>query len=175
MDAVSLTLLIVTVYGLTLLAYCLIKKGEANLPRILYVNSILLYCLVMISMSFLPLSNGQQKGFNYIPFEKFLTPGGERHIAASFLAALFFVPVGFLSCMECKLRAARHPVLYAVMAGLLISLIIEVVQLYLPFNRICDVDEIFFNVIGTFIGAAVFQIMSDTRGMRRVLRRILYY
>ena len=175
MDAVSLTLLIVTVYGLTLFAYCLIKREEANLPRILYVNSILLYSLVMVSMSFLPLNNGQQKGFNYIPFEKFMAPGGEKHIVISFLAALFFVPVGFLACMECRLRAARHPVLYAVMAGLLISLIIEVVQLYLPFNRICDVDEIFFNVLGTFIGAAIFQIMSDTRRMRKVLRRILYY
>lgn len=175
MDAVSLTLLILAVYGFGLFAYCLVKREEVNLARVLYVNSILLYCLIMITMSFLPINNGQQKGFNYIPFEKFLAPGAEKYISSSVFAILFFLPVGFLSCMEFKLKAARHTVLYAVMAGLLISLIIEVVQLYLPFNRICDVDEIFFNVLGTFIGAAIFRIMSDTRRMRRVLRRILYY
>lgn len=176
MEAVSVSALIFTVYSLTVLAYLFIKKRQVNAVRALYINSILLYSLLIITLSFLPISLNQEKGFNYIPLVKFFKEDGlSNNILQSIYALLLFIPLGFLCGMQCKLMAARHTVLYAVMLGLLLSLIVEVIQLYLPFNRICDVDEIILNVIGSFIGAVIFEYLSGKRFMINILRRLLYY
>lgn len=178
MDAVSVSILIFTVYALSIFAYCLIKKNEINIVRVIYINSILLYGILLISLSFLPINLNQEKGFNYIPIIKFLendTNNLSNYILSGIYSIIFFIPLGFLTGIQCKLLAARHTVLYALMLGLLVSLIIEVVQLYLPFNRICDVDEILFNVIGSFIGALLYHSLSGKKFMVNIFRRILYY
>lgn len=178
MEAISLSLLIFTVYTFTVLAYCLIRKSEINVVRTIYINFIILYILFLVTFSFLPINMPQEKGFNYIPFAKFFkadTSELYKNIVLSVLSILLFVPAGFLTGMFCKLKAFDHIILYSVMSGLLISLIIEVAQLYLPFNRICDVDEIIFNVVGSFIGSFIFYVICRKKFMLNILRKILYY
>jgi glycopeptide antibiotics resistance protein len=176
-EAMSFSALISAVYFFAVLAYCLLKKNDINAVRVVYINALLLYALLLISLNLLPIDINQQKGFNYIPFGKFLTGGDNVPVywARAVYAVVIFLPLGFFSGMQCRLMAAKRPVLYALMAGLLVSLVIEVSQLYLPFNRICDVDDIFFNVSGSFIGAILFHMVSGTRKMTKILRRILYY
>ncbi len=176
MEAVSVSVLIFTVYTFALLGYCLIKKKEINVIKALYINSILLYGIIIISISFLPINGTQEKGFNYIPFVKYFTVEGfNSNVIKTVYEFLLFVPAGFLCGMHCKLIAARHTVLYAVMLGFLLSLIIEVVQLYLPFNRICDVDDIIINVAGSFFGAVIFAAIGRKKAMVNIFRKLLYY
>jgi glycopeptide antibiotics resistance protein len=173
MEAVSVSALIFTVYFFTLLAYCTVKKKEINTVRTLYINSILLYGLLLISLSFLPLGIQQEKGFNYIPLVKYFS--GDVNILKTVYEFILFIPAGFLCGMQCRLIAAKYGSLYAVMLGLLISLIIEVAQLYLPFNRICDVDDIILNVFGAFFGAVIFSSLKQKRFMVNIMRKLLYY
>lgn len=178
MEAFSVSLLIFTIYALTIFAYCIIKKNEINTVRVIYINSIVLYIILLASLSFLPVNLNQEKGFNYIPLAKFLLSDAAKlasYINISIYSVILFLPLGFMTGMQCKLIASKSTVLYALMLGLLVSLIIEVVQLYLPFNRICDVDEILFNTIGSFLGAVLFYIMSKKRFMINIFRKILYY
>lgn len=177
LEAISFSALLFTIYFFSVLAYCLLKKNDINVVRVVYINAVLLYALLLITLNLLRININQQKGFNYIPFKKFFTGGGNNSVYAvrGVYAVVLFLPLGFFSGMQCRLMAAKRPVLYALMAGLLVSLVIEVSQLYLPFNRICDVDDIFFNVSGSFIGAILFHMVSGTRKMTKILRRILYY
>lgn len=178
MEAVSISLLILTIYGFTLFAYAVVKHNELKTVRITYTNLIILYIIILVTFSFLPINLPQQKGFNYIPVAKFFTSDSSQlftYIAYGIFAVVLFLPLGFLMGMYCKLKALNHEVLYSVMLGLLVSLIIEVAQLYLPFNRICDVDEIVFNVIGSFIGSAIFYILSTKPKFKHILRSILYH
>lgn len=176
MEAISISVLIFTVYALSVLAYCLVRKNDINIVRVIYINSLLLYGLIMITLHMLPIDINQQRGFNYIPFAKFSDNAKlGSYILTSIYAVIIFIPLGFFTSMQCKLMAARRTVLYAVMLGLLVSLIIEVAQLYLPFNRICDVDEILFNVLGSFLGAVLFTAVSSKKLMLNIMRKILYY
>lgn len=175
MESISFSALMFTVYSFAILAYCLIRKNEINIVRVIYINSILLYGLLLITLNLLPVNVNQLKGFNYKPFVKFFSGYQPVYLLRALYAVILFLPLGFLSGMQCRLMAARRTVLYAVMAGLLVSLVIEVAQLYLPFNRICDVDDIFFNIAGSFFGAVLFHISSTRRSMTKILRKILYY
>lgn len=179
MEAISLSLLILTVYGFALIGYCALKRKQESTVRIAYVNIIIMYALLLAAISLPEINLPQKYGFNYIPFVKFFQAESPevltRYILYSAFAVALFIPLGVLMGMYCKLKALRHEVLYSVMLGLLISLIIEVTQIYLPFNRICDVDEIFFNVLGTFVGSALFYRLSEKRFMKNMLRRILYF
>jgi glycopeptide antibiotics resistance protein len=176
MESITVSALLFTVYSLTILAYCAVRRKEVNITRVVFVNACVLYFMLLLTLSFFPVAIAQEKGFLYIPFAKF--GDGERlgrSILLTLYAVLLFVPFGFLSGMFCKLRAVGRIVLYPVMAALLASLIIEVSQIYLPFNRICDVDEILFNVIGCFIGALLFARVQEKEGMQKILKKILYY
>lgn len=179
MEAISASLLILTVYGFALIAYYALKKSELKTIRIIYVNLIVMYLLIVCAFSLLPINLPQTFKLNYIFLAKFFRAATSAqfftYVGYSIFAVLFFVPLGFFMGMFCKLKAINHEILYSVMLGLLVSLIMEVAQIYLPFNRICDVDEIFFNVLGSFIGAALFCSVSRTKGMRNILRSILYY
>lgn len=177
MEAISLSLLIFTVYVFSVLAYCLIRKNEINAVRTVFINFTVLYILFLLTFSFLPIDLPQIKGFNYIPLAKFFNNAAslDKNILYGFLSVLLFVPGGFLSGMYCKLKALTHVILYSAMLALLVSLIIEVAQLYLPFNRICDVDEIIFNTLGGFLGSSIFYGISRRKLMLNILRKILYY
>ncbi len=66
-----------------------------------------------------------------------------------------FVPLGFLLCAYWGLRRTwRLAVLYAILAGGLLSLAIEVLQAYIP-QRNSGVTDIMTNTLGAAIGAAL--------------------
>jgi len=179
MEAISVSLLIFTVYGFSLLAYYALRKSELKTVRIVYINLIIMYALCLAAFSLLPINLPQTYKLNYIFFAKFVNAADTAefmtYVGYSTFAVVIFIPMGVFMGMYCKLKAINHEILYSVMLGLLVSLTIEVSQIYLPFNRICDVDEILFNVLGTFIGAAVFYSASRRRTMKNILRSILYY
>ncbi len=68
------------------------------------------------------------------------------------LNVLLFVPFGFAVALKARWTL---PVLGATVAGVMLSVAVEAVQLMLPLGRALDVDDILLNGIGAFLGALV--------------------
>lgn len=68
-----------------------------------------------------------------------------------------FVPFGFLlSVYFSELRATRHPSALVILLGFVTSLVIEVLQAYLP-TRDSGVNDLITNTLGTACGVALFR------------------
>jgi len=77
-----------------------------------------------------------------------------------------FVPVGYLLCAYWRLgQSPRRPVLRAILGAGLLSLIIEVLQAYIPF-RFSGMTDILTNTLGASLGAALMQAGWFARGVK---------
>lgn len=74
-----------------------------------------------------------------------------RAAVRDLLNLVFFIPMGFLSAWACR---GRYKLLKASLMSLALSLSVEICQLAGKFGTF-DVDDIFFNVLGGFIGAVI--------------------
>jgi glycopeptide antibiotics resistance protein len=65
-----------------------------------------------------------------------------------------FMPLGMILYVALKHQASApgHPILFATLVGALISLIFEVVQLWIP-GRVTALDDIILNAAGTLLGS----------------------
>ncbi|PEI51828.1 VanZ family protein [Priestia aryabhattai] len=100
-------------------------------------------------------------GINIIPLH---TIGGlfVKHSFNDFIInnvgnIILFVPFGFLSPL--KFRSIDNS-LKVCLVGMLFSVLIEVVQLFMP-NRWTDIDDIILNVLGTWVGYNIFNYLSN--------------
>ncbi|SFC29863.1 Glycopeptide antibiotics resistance protein [Alkalibacterium subtropicum] len=76
------------------------------------------------------------------------------------LNILLFVPFGFflsqkISSLQKKVR------LNLILAGLLFSLFIEVVQFSIPMGRSADIDDLILNTVGAFLGYIIWKILNS--------------
>lgn len=74
-----------------------------------------------------------------------------RAAVRDLLNLVFFIPMGFLSAWACR---GKFKLLKAPLISLALSLSVEICQLAGKFGTF-DVDDIFFNVLGGFIGAVI--------------------
>ncbi|HLX86785.1 MAG TPA: VanZ family protein [Terriglobales bacterium] len=76
-----------------------------------------------------------------------------RYLGDVLLNIAGFVPVGFLLCAFFALtRPRKNAILYAVLAGGILSFAIEVTQAYIP-QRVSGVTDIITNTLGSALGA----------------------
>lgn len=68
---------------------------------------------------------------------------------------VIFMPIGFFIP---TLWNKKHPLVKSVLTGFLISLFIELAQLFLP--RRTDIDDLILNTFGSFLGYNVFYIIN---------------
>jgi len=81
----------------------------------------------------------------------FLRTIGDVHSAVNFYGnILMFTPVGFCAPL---LRTFKKPVFAGTFAGFLLSVFIEVFQLFVP--RTTDIDDVIMNTFGAFLGALI--------------------
>jgi hypothetical protein len=79
-----------------------------------------------------------------------------------------FVPFGFLlSAYFSEPRAIRHPAALVILLGFFTSLVIEVLQAYLP-TRDSGVNDLITNTLGTACGVALFR----SSAIRSILSRL---
>ncbi|AKE42207.1 Glycopeptide antibiotics resistance protein [Corynebacterium kutscheri] len=85
---------------------------------------------------------------------------------------MLFLPFGFLM-MGLLQQRFRYPVLLASLAGFLASLSIEIAQ-YVFAVGFTDIDDLFFNTIGSVLGAVAFgRVSPNTRGKFSVITLII--
>ncbi len=73
------------------------------------------------------------------------------------LNIVLFVPFGFAVALKAR---GTLPILGATVAGVLLSVGVETVQLMLPLGRALDVDDILLNGIGALLGALLAKAMT---------------
>lgn len=164
------TVLFVTVvYALFLGCICSVRR-EGTARRV-YRNSFVLYAIVLLLFKLLP--EAGESEVRLVPLAGLFGAGpvGYRVIEL-ILSALLFVPLGFLSGMHSLLKGERSACLKAVLLGAVISLVLELLQLF-PLGKVFATDHILMNTIGAFFGFVFFALLSRTERMQRTLKSIL--
>jgi len=87
-----------------------------------------------------------------------------------FLNILGFIPLGFflaIGISQTKFHSKKHIYIKTILAGFIISLIIEILQIYLP-SRDSSMLDLILNTGGTFIGVLILHIASlfEKTGLR---------
>jgi VanZ family protein len=91
-----------------------------------------------------------------------------RYMVDLLLNIAGFVPVGFLVCAYLELtRSRERAILYAILAGGILSFVIEVLQAYIP-RRGSGMTDIITNTIGTALGA----VLARPNLVRIILRKM---
>lgn len=118
---------------------------------------LILYVLFTVYNTLIPF-NFQPNGFSFetliqsIEWRLFIYHGRRAPLTDIAGNVLLFLPFGFLAYLWRYQRRLHSPVFYAVLAGLLFSVFIEILQLFFG-GRISSITDIFNNALGTFFGA----------------------
>lgn len=119
--------------------------------------------LAVLGITLEPLAVGAPGTANWMPFATIIDQATSQ-IDASVafrnvgLNVVLFVPVGFVWTWA-AVRAGR-PWTTALLAGIGLSLLVELVQLVAPLGRAVDVDDVLLNSLGTLLGALGFRALS---------------
>jgi glycopeptide antibiotics resistance protein len=79
---------------------------------------------------------------------------------------LGFAPFGFCVLLYCQLAARERPILNAVLtvcAGAAVSLLIELIQVWLPI-RVSSATDLVCNILGTLLGVLLARIVMRNDG-----------
>ena len=96
------------------------------------------------------------RGVNLIPFWSYRAylAGGLDYLYVNILNVLLFVPFGFCGMLFISLSAGRERAFVkTVLAGLAVSLLMEVLQFVLS-RGLAEFDDVFHNTLGAALGAA---------------------
>lgn len=148
------------------------------------INKIWVYAVIVstLMIMYVTLSPGTvKKSINVIPFQEnivfvkafFSNNGMNREgIPRWFFLNLIgnlvlFLPFGFCFAGLLSRLSSRSPIIVAILAGILLSLCIELIQLFIP-TRATDIDDVIFNTVSTCFGVMVFSLMKKMYKRMRV-------
>ncbi|PEE78059.1 hypothetical protein COM81_03485 [Priestia megaterium] len=139
---------------------------KINLINILFLGSILFIVrLTMFPESSLGIGTGKC-GINLVPFytiaDLLFHQSFSDFIVNNVGNILLFVPFGFLLSIKFK---NINSVPKGFLIGMMCSISIEVVQLFMP-NRCTDIDDVILNTLGTGIGYSVFKKINKSYELR---------
>ena len=148
-------IIIFTVVLVTIrLAYLISNKVKFKLYRELFMLSFLLYSLILFYVvTFQDVNYGTN---NFIPFKEIM----RYELGSSFFIhnvlgnILLFIPFGFFVSYILKTKKPQ----YILIITFITSSVIEFTQLLI--GRTFDVDDVFLNIIGGFLGYLIYLIMQ---------------
>ena len=107
--------------------------------------------------------------YSFIPFSSFeLAKVYPDVYQEMMLNVIMFMPIGMT--MPFVLRMAKHPVLITVLFALLLSISIELLQLFLH-RGYAEIDDVIFNTSGTVIGSLSFAMYSEIKRLKSDKKR----
>ena len=138
----------------------IINKGKLiNKKRELTIITFFSYVIGVLSQA-LKLGDKETSFINLVPFKiiirdiKSLINGDYLIFLINIVGnILLFIPIGILVPMLWKIKDR-----YVILIGFLISLSIEITQLYL--GRVTDVDDLILNTSGVIIGLLVYKCVN---------------
>ena len=138
----------------------IINKGKLiNKKRELIIITFFSYVIGVLSQA-LKLGNKETSFINLVPFKiiirdiKSLINGDYLIFLINIVGnILLFIPIGILVPMLWKIKDR-----YVILIGFLISLSIEITQLYL--GRVTDIDDLILNTSGVIIGLLVYKCVN---------------
>ena len=138
----------------------IINKGKLiNKKRELIIITFFSYVIGVLSQA-LKLGNKETSFINLVPFKiiirdiKSLINGDYLIFFINIVGnILLFIPIGILVPMLWKIKDR-----YVILIGFLISLSIEITQLYL--GRVTDIDDLILNTSGVIIGLLVYKCVN---------------
>jgi glycopeptide antibiotics resistance protein len=136
------------------------------------VAAVLAVCLLILVMTLYPFTFAAPDAYAATTGASIRPEPTPRTVAMDIVRnILLFVPFGvaFALLLRSRQWAFRRMLAFALMAGLGLSLTVEILQLYLP-RRVSSVRDLLTNGIGAMIGVIVYRRWGDT-----VLRRLSAY
>lgn len=136
------------------IAYLISNKVKFKLYRELFMLSFLLYSLILFYVvTFQDVNYGTN---NFIPFKEILRyEFGSSFFVHNVLGnILLFIPFGFFVSYIIR---NKKP-FYIIIITFITSIVIEFTQLLI--GRTFDVDDVFLNIIGGFLGYLIYLIMN---------------
>lgn len=138
----------------------IINKGKLiNKKRELTIITFFSYVIGVLSQA-LKLGDKETSFINLVPFKiiirdiKSLINGDYLIFLINIVGnILLFIPIGILMPMLWKIKDR-----YVILIGFLISLSIEITQLYL--GRVTDIDDLILNTSGVIIGLLVYKCVN---------------
>ena len=152
-----------------------VRAGESwrSATTTVAVNaSAVVVMLAVLGITLEPLAAGAPATANWVPFATIIDQATSQ-IDASIafrnigLNVALFVPVGFLWTWA-AVRSGRSWAT-ALLAGIGLSVFVELVQFLAPLGRAVDVDDVLLNSLGTLLGALGLRSVSALTGGHRRL------
>lgn len=178
MDALLVDIFIIILYSLLIVLICLVglKKSD-KIYRIIFLNLSVMYFLCLAVSSFLPTAMSSRENL-FVPLIGFIEALKSQefiniinYISHMFLNFILFIPLGiFVSIM--LLLNANDNFVNVFIYSLCIALIIEVVQIFLPY-RSAEFDDFIFEILGAMSGYLIVKLNKSKKVFRNFLSMLL--
>ncbi len=144
----------------TVLMLCL----RGRLKRAVCIGAAVASLAVIFALTVVKRSSGEH-GLILIPFYSFVEAQAQPEMYRSMLMNVcLFLPLG-LSLPLALPGKIRHRVLVTILCALVVSVLVEGVQLVLSLGR-CETDDVIMNVLGAAIGSLSFLICKKVNTFR---------
>lgn len=180
-NAFGVSMAVLVVYTTVIICLAVLKKNNRDMPKIVTRNVMIMYLILLVTITQLPFGSGA-KGQNFVPFVSMLleTTSGYlfdvghffRYLTLSLLNVAMFLPLGFFTALIVMEQSAARRLIIALVIGLAVSAVLETGQLLFPANRIFDVDDLFFNTLGSLLGAVIFNVVVRNRRIYTIFKDI---
>ena len=142
-----------------LFAVFLFQKGRIKLITCITIPLLALYLSFVTTTTIFSRAPFYEAQYNLLLFwsYKAIANGESELIAQIFWNVVLFIPIGILIML---ILTCKHKVKISFIVGLLLSGLIELVQL-LSHRGLFEFDDIVHNTLGLFIGIALYKIVSS--------------
>ena len=149
------------------------NRGIVNVLLILYVLFTLYNTLIPFDFQFK--GNSLFAALESAEWKPFVYKGGRPPLTDIAGNILLFMPTGFLAYLWLCQRGFRAPIILAAMSGLLLSFVIEFLQLFVK-GRVSSTTDLILNGFGTFLGAfaAAVYFRAIAAHVNREIRRLIH-
>ena len=139
----------------SIICFCKRKNRIRLVARLFLIE----YVTLTLASTILFRSSQEERNYDYQPFwsYKAIEEGNNVLLYENIFNVLAFVPIGLSTSLTLK----KTNWLYAILCGMLLSVIIEALQ-FCFMKGFSEIDDIFHNTMGCILGLLIYQIVYMT-------------